>query len=206
MVDVWKTVHAERRVLADQLAGLAPAQWESATACADWTVRDVLAHLTATATTTPFTFFPKLIGSGFKLTAMQAKDVARERGTSSEDALARFTAIIDSSKHPPGPSDTWLGEVIVHGEDIRRAVGISHAPPMEAVVQVADSYKGSNLVIGAKRRIAGVRLAATDTDWTHGEGPAASGPMLSILLAMTGRKGALADLGGDGVSVLAARN
>ena len=57
----------------------------------------------------------------------------------------------------------------------------------------------------AKNRIAGVRLRASDTNWQHGEGPEAAGPIIAILLAMTGRKAALDDLTGDGVAVLRER-
>lgn len=73
------------------------------------------------------------------------------------------------------------------------------------MTQVADSYKGSNLVIGAKDRIAGVRLRATDTDWSHGSGPEASGRAVDLLLTMTGRRAGLEQLTGDGVEVLRLR-
>jgi len=95
--------------------------------------------------------------------------------------------------------------VLVHAQDIRRPLGIRHEYPMGAVVRVADFFKGSNLIIGTKRRIDGVALRATDTEWSHGTGPELSGPMLSLLMAMTGRKAALADLSGDGVATLKAR-
>jgi len=71
---------------------------------------------------------------------------------------------------------------------------------------VADFYKGSNTLIGAKNRIAGVALRATDTDWSHGSGPEVSGPLLSLVMAMTGRKVALDDLEGPGLEVLRARD
>jgi hypothetical protein len=70
-------------------------------------VRDVLGHMTATAQITPGTFLPKLLSAGFSLSTMQAADIARDRGGSSADALARFTAQVNSSKHPPGPADPW---------------------------------------------------------------------------------------------------
>jgi hypothetical protein len=101
--------------------------------------------------------------------------------------------------------DSWLGETIVHAEDIRRPLGISRHYPPGAVIRIADFYKGSNLLIGAKRRIAGLTLRATDADWSYGTGLQVSGPMLSLLLAMTGRKDSLADLSGDGVTVLRER-
>jgi hypothetical protein len=72
-------------------------------------------------------------------------------------------------------------------------------------VAVADSWKNSNLLIGAKRRIAGLRLRATDSSWAHGDGPEVSGPLISLILAMTGRKGAHPDLTGDGLTTLADR-
>ncbi len=72
-------------------------------------------------------------------------------------------------------------------------------------VQVADFYKDSNLLIGSKKRIDGFRLVATDTTWSHGAGPTVQGPILSLVLAMTGRADALADLEGDGIPELRTR-
>jgi hypothetical protein len=70
---------------------------------------------------------------------------------------------------------------------------------------VADSWKKSNLLIGAKRRITGLRLRASDVDWVYGDGPEVSGPMIALILAMVGRKGVDIDLAGEGVSTLALR-
>jgi uncharacterized protein (TIGR03083 family) len=98
-----------------------------------------------------------------------------------------------------------LGEIVVHGADIRRPLGLEHQSPEAALVAIADSWKKSNVLIGAKRRIAGLRLQATDADWAHGEGPEVKGPLASLVLAMTGRKQVHADLSGDGLATLAAR-
>jgi uncharacterized protein (TIGR03083 family) len=136
---------------------------------------------------------------------MGEKDIAVERGTTAADTLNRFKAIVASTSHPPGPTDTWLGETIVHAEDIRRALGMRHEYATEAAVRVADFYKGSNLVIGAKKRIEGLTLRATDASWTHGSGPEVAGPIVSLVVAMAGRKAALADLTGDGVATLSSR-
>jgi len=70
---------------------------------------------------------------------------------------------------------------------------------------VADFYKGSNLIIGSKKRVAGIKLRATDADWSFGDGPEVSGPIVSLVLAMTGRKPALDGLSGDGVATLRSR-
>jgi hypothetical protein len=73
------------------------------------------------------------------------------------------------------------------------------------VVRLADFYKGSNLVVGTKRRIEGLTLRATDADWSHGSGPEVSGPIMPLVMAMTGRRAALDNLTGDGVATLRAR-
>jgi uncharacterized protein (TIGR03083 family) len=204
-VDIWPTIQAERKSLANDLESLDQDQWTTTSLCSRWTVCDVVAHMTATAKITPPVFFGKMLTSGFSLTTLQDKDIAVERGDSPADALARFEAVETSRKHPPGPLDTWLGEAIVHAEDIRRPLGIRHDYPMDAVVQVADFYKNSNLIIGTKRRIEGLTLQATDANWSHGTGPEVSGPMIALLMAMTGRKAVAEELSGDGVATLQAR-
>jgi uncharacterized protein (TIGR03083 family) len=204
-LEIWDTIHAERKALVADLATLSEAQWATPSLCTNWTVRDVLAHMAAAARTDPLGFIAKFAASGFNFEKMQAKDMAAARGGSAAETLARFTTIVNLSKHPPGPNDTWLGEVIIHSEDIRRPLGINHRYPTAAAVQVANFYKNSNLLIGAKTRIEGVKLRATDTDWSHGEGPEVSGPIVSIVLAMTGRTAALDDLSGEGVATLRSR-
>jgi uncharacterized protein (TIGR03083 family) len=201
-MDIWPVIHAERKALAEDLRDRKSDDWATTSLCGQWTVRDVLAHMTSAATTTPPVFFARLAGSGFSFDKLQEKGVAGQRGNSPADTLAHFEAIVTSVKHPPGPADTWLGETIVHAEDIRRPLGIEHKYPTEAVVRVADFYKGSNLLIGSKRRVGGVLLRATDADWSHGTGPEVSGPILSLVMAMTGRQAPLDDLTGDGVATL----
>lgn len=203
--DIWPTIHAERAALAADVEGLDDARWAARSLCENWTVQDVLAHMAATAQITPSSFFAKLIGSGFSMKRMQAKDIAVQRGASPAETLATFRRVQDSTKHPPGPNDTWLGETIIHAEDIRRPLGIAHDYPTDSAVRVADFYKGSNLVVGAKGRIAGLHLRATDADWSHGDGPEVAGPVMSLILAMTGRRPAIDDLTGEGVAILRGR-
>ena len=204
--EIWPAVFTERKALASDLTGLTGDRWSTRTLCSEWTVQDLLAHMTATAKITPATFFPKLIGSGFSLGRLQAKDIAAEKGASPADTLAGFESVLDSKKRPPGPPETMLGETLVHSDDIRRALGIQHNYPIDAAIQVADFYKGSNLILGTKRRIAGLGLRATDTDWSHGSGPEVSGPMMPLLMAMVGRKVALDELSGEGVATLRTRD
>ena len=198
----WDLIHAERRQLIDDLQPLTAEQWQTQSLCPDWNVQQMLAHVVALTKQTPPKFFGKFVASGFQFNKMAAKDVARESSGTPAQTLAELTAHVDDTSAPPGPVDSWIGEMVVHGADIRRPLGIAYSPPTATTRQVADFYKNSNLLIGAKDRIVGVRLVATDTDWSHGSGPEVSGPILSLVQAMTGRAVALEDLSGEGVSVL----
>jgi len=204
-MDIWPVIHSERKALAADLKSCAEAQWSTASLCSKWSVRDALAHMSATASMTPASFLPKLASNGFRFESLQASGIAAQAGSSPAETLARFEAIVNSSGRPPGPPATMLGEVLVHSEDIRRPLGISHAFPIEAAVQVADFFKNSNLLIGSKRRIAGLALRATDAEWSHGSGPEVAGPIHTLVMAMTGRKPVLDDLSGDGVAMLRER-
>lgn len=73
---------------------------------------------------------------------------------------------------------------------------------LEDLRRVAVFSTNSNLLIGAKNRIAALRLMATDTEWVHGSGPEVRGPFLSLIQAMAGQGAALADLTGDVVAPL----
>ena len=204
-IDPWTTIHEERRALLQDLEPLTAQQWATPSLCEGWTVQDVLGHMIAAARKTPPKFFAGMIGSGFRFNAMAAKDVARETQGGPAETLARFREVLDRTSSPPGPKTTWVGEVVVHGEDIRRPLGIRHTYPADALTSVADFYKGSNLLIGAKNRVAGLTLQATDADWSSGSGPSVTGPMLSLVMAMVGRKPALDDLSGEGVATLRER-
>jgi uncharacterized protein (TIGR03083 family) len=201
----WPLIHAEREALAQDLSSLDDAQWHTRSLCGGWSVREVLGHMTATARMTPARFFTGLASSGFRFNVMTARDVGRETARTPAEQLAEFRRLIPATTHPPGPTEAMLGESIIHAEDIRRPLGIVRKYPEEGVIRVADFFKGSNLLLGSKKRIAGLELRASDAEWTTGSGPEVSGPAISLVLAMTGRAGALDDLSGDGLETLRSR-
>jgi uncharacterized protein (TIGR03083 family) len=209
MSDVWSTIAAERGALADDLANLTAAQWETQSLCTQWSVCDMVAHMSSTASMSPAKFFVGMAKAGFNFDKFTGSGVDKHRGPDPAATLDEFRGLQNSTSAPPGPKTSWLGEVVVHGEDVRRPLGISHTYPPEAVREVIDFYKGSNLIVGSKKRIAGLAFNATDDDWQHGQGdPNAvlvEGPLLSLLLAMTGRGCACDDLAGPGVQTLRSR-
>jgi uncharacterized protein (TIGR03083 family) len=202
---IWPTIHAERRALADQLEHLNDQKWATRSLCTEWDVHDVLAHLLSAAKMTPVRFLSRFSAAGFKFDKFAAKQVAVEGAGGPAATLAAFRAASSRESAPPGPKDTWLGEAFVHGEDIRRPLGIKHTYPLAFVARTVAFYAKSNAIIGARDRVAGVTLTASDTDFSVGSGPVVEGPAISLLLAAAGRKCALAELTGPGVATLRER-
>jgi uncharacterized protein (TIGR03083 family) len=203
--DIWPVVHAERRALADDLTGLPPESWTTPSLCAGRTVQDTLAHMVATAQMTPPASLGKMLAAGFRFERMADKEIATQSAGGPAATLERFRAVQSRSSGPPGPKLSWLGETLVHAEDIRRPLGLAHVYPVDAVTRVTDFYAGSNLLIGGKRRVAGLTLKATDANWSHGSGPVVEGPAMSLLMATAGRRAALDELSGPGLDTLRAR-
>ncbi len=201
----WIYIHAERAAMADTWSGLSADQWTTSSWCQGWSVQDTAGHILAAAEQTPFNFYKEMAAARFRFNVFADRAAKRLGRLSAPELVDRLRARTATTNHPPAPVIAMLGEIVVHGEDIRRPLGLRHQYAEAALVAVADNYKKTNLLIGSKRRIAGLRLRATDCDWTQGEGPEVSGPLASLILAMAGRTGAHDDLDGDGLSILKAR-
>jgi uncharacterized protein (TIGR03083 family) len=203
--ELWHLIHAEREQMADTLAGLSQAQWDTASWCAGWTTRQTAGHILAAAEQTPINFYKQMIRAGFRFNVFAGRDARRLGALPPEEIITRLRARTTTTNRPPAPLIAMLGEIVVHGADIRRPLGMDHRPTDAALTAVAENYRRTNLLIGSKRRIAGLRLEATDQDWSAGNGPKVTGPLLSLILAMSGRRQACDDLDGDGLEALAQR-
>lgn len=204
--DVWSMVHTERAALVDDLAGLDDEQWELPSLCAGWTVHDVAAHLVDTARTTRLGFMVGLVRARFDFDLHNTRGVRRERGASPRETLERLRRVASRKSTPPAPLDSRLVEEVVHGEDIRRPLGLSRSYQQEAVVRALRLQARTPASFGgAKELTTRVRLTAKDADLAVGDGPGVRGSALSLLLAVSGRRVALDGLDGPGVAVLAAR-
>lgn len=203
--DLWALIHEQRNKLGDMLATLDESQWDTPSLCADWRVRDVVAHCIETHKMTPGRFLVRFAGAGFSIDSMSARNVAQHKSQSSSELLAEYRATAPRSTAPPGPKITWLAEAVIHGEDIARPAGKRLDVSPAALVQVAEFTRKATPLLHGKQRSAGLRLRATDVDWGAGEGPEVSGPAASLILAISGRGAALADLSGDGLETLRTR-
>jgi uncharacterized protein (TIGR03083 family) len=204
-MSTWSLIHAERAGLADDLAELGEQRWATQSLCDRFTVREVLAHLTAGASLNPVRWMAGVLRCRFDFDRQVAMRLAEHMGATPAETLARFRQVITSTTKPPLPTVAMLGETIVHGEDIRRPLGIEHSYPVTSLTTVADYYQGSDMPVLTKKRAEGLRLTATDGTFTAGVGPQVSGSTLALVMAMAGRAPYCDELAGDGVAILRER-
>ena len=201
----WSLVHAERAALAADLGDLTSQQWATQSLCTGLTVRQVLAHLTAGASLGPVRWMAGVIRCRFDFDTMVAMRLAEQLGDTPVETLTRFRRVITSTIKAPVPIAAVLGETIVHAEDIRRPLGMHRDYPIIALTQLASYYQDTDQVVPAKKRIAGLRLRASDGPFATGSGPLVSGRTLALIMAMTGRVAYCDELDGDGVATLRER-
>jgi uncharacterized protein (TIGR03083 family) len=202
---LWSAVHGERAALADDLAGLDDAQWAQPSLCGRWVIEEVVAHLTAAASVGPVRWFASVLGARFDFDLHNDRRLAGHRGATPAETLERFRRVTTSTTAPLGPTAAWLGEVVVHAQDIRRPLGIVQTPAVDVVTLVADFYARRDFAVRSRSVINGLRLEATDGSFAAGTGPLVSGTTLALTMAMAGRRAYCDDLAGEGVHTLRAR-
>jgi uncharacterized protein (TIGR03083 family) len=203
--ELWAMVHAERAALAEDLAELNHAQWTAGSLCTEFTVREVVAHLTSGASLGPVRWMAGVIRYRFDFDAQNAYRLAQQLGVDHGETLERFRRSVASTTKAPVPIVAMLGEVIVHGEDIRRPLRIQHDYSIATLTHVAEYYQRSNMTVPSKRRTRGLCLAATDGPFAAGaqDGALVSGSTLALIMAMAGRSAYGAELAGEGAGVIA---
>jgi uncharacterized protein (TIGR03083 family) len=203
--DVFSLIIPEREALAADLAGLTSDQWQTPSLCEGWTVHQALGHIVATAKMTPARFMGGFVRNGFNFNKFVGRQAAAASAGTPAQTLTELTAHAGDTTAPPGPKDAMIGEIVVHSTDIRQPLGKTRDFPIAALTRSANFYLKSNTLIGGKTRTAGIKLAADDGDWSHGDGAEVRGPMLALLMTIAGRRVFLDQLSGPGVSGLRAR-
>ena len=205
MTDEWQAVAEERAALVADLEELGLGAWRTPSLCAGLGVEEVVAHLTAGASSGPVRWLAGLARCRFDVDRMVDMRLREQLGSTPGETLERFRGVVDSRTAPSGHVDAWLGEIVVHGEDVRRPLGIDHAYAPAALERVARFYVTRNFTVPSRKRSAGLRLEAVDGAFTAGEGPLVRGRTVDLVLAMAGRPAALERLDGPGVPLFAAR-
>ncbi len=131
-MEIWEAIATERRALADELEGLTEAQWNAQTVCDGWTVRHLLAHLVTPFDVSTPRFMLQMFAKRFDLHKVTVHFAAKHVDRPIDELLASLRANATNRWMPPktGPF-VPLGEIVVHGQDIRAAIGVQHTVPDE---------------------------------------------------------------------------
>jgi uncharacterized protein (TIGR03083 family) len=207
-MDVWDMILSERVLLADTMDGLTDEQWETPSLCGAWTVKEVAAHLVTPFEVRSLAFLKGVASHGFNFD--RASESFARRIAVAESG-ARLSAILRANStnrwKPPGfGAQAPLTDVIVHGQDIRRPLGISREIAPDRVRVVLDFTTGGRTFgFVPKGRLDGLRLEAVDLGWSHGDGAAVRGSGEAVMMAVLGRTVVLDELEGGGVGLLRTR-
>ena len=201
----WTVIAGQRRILADLLAGLDEPEWERPSLCAQWRIRDVAAHLALTPQSPGLL---RILAAGLRargdFDAVNRDLAVAHAERPPADLVAELRELADSRRKPAITTlDNLLFDTLVHVQDVAVPLGLTAPVPLDAAREGADRVWRMGWPFWARRRLRGVRLTATDVDWTAGDGAEVRGPVQALLLLLTGRTGtALPHLSGPGVDRL----
>lgn len=187
---LWDTVVAERAALAQHLATLTEQEWDTPSLCAGWTVKDVAAHVISAPQLTwraTLELVPDILRHGYNGAIL--RDGQRRGRCSAEQLLADFDRWGPVRRGPATVTRVEpLIDILVHTQDILRPLGRTHPMPVAAAALAADRCRLLAPLLGSRAALRGVRLSATDTDWTRGRGETRiEAPMAELLMLCAGR-------------------
>lgn len=200
MVSVRSLALRDRERFAELLDGLNAEQWAAASLCSAWSVRDVAAHTVGYLGQS----VPALVRNMIRDRGDVDRLNARMLPVLAASTPAELVGLMARDSAPTGAAGLYGGRValiecVIHQQDIRRPLGLDFDVPEESL-RVCLDYARISPVIGGARRTRGLRLVATDMDWSAGRGPEVCGKAEALLLMMTGRIGAVrAELSGEGL-------
>ncbi|HJQ46831.1 MAG TPA: maleylpyruvate isomerase family mycothiol-dependent enzyme [Amycolatopsis sp.] len=204
-MDLKSLAIAERTDFATFLETLSPAQWEAPSLCDGWRVRDVVAHVISYDELGGRALLDRLVRGRFLLGRANDLGVAHARDREPRELVA----LLRKYPEPRGLTAAFGGMValldgLIHQQDIRRPLGLPRTIPA-ARLRAALGCARFAPPIGAFWRARGLRLVATDVNWSSGRGPEVRGPGEALLVAIAGRGTAAGELTGPGQRTLLQR-
>ncbi len=203
--DLMELAEEERTDLLALLRELTTAQWQAPTFCTKWRVRDVATHIVSYEELSTPNLDGIFLRGGLRVSGVH--DVALKRYQDIEPEA--ILDLLSRNLRPRGLTSGFGGGIAltdgtIHHQDIRRALELPRRIPPHRLVPVLDFALGA-ATLSAKKNAKGLKLSATDVDWSAGDGPEASGPGEALLMAIAGRTQALDELHGDGLDTLRRR-
>ena len=201
---------AELAAISEYLHELDEPQWDETSLCEGWRVRDVVSHMCVGYTTPMPRMFAKIAKRRFNVPkASYEESIAFGTEHTPAGILSVFDEIhrnnIRKGIAKVIKPNEGLVDHLIHHQDIRRPLGQPRQMPSDRLVAALDVVPGLGGFVGARTRVAGLRLVATDVDWSHGDGPEVHGSSESMMLMLAGRPIDADELSGPGAAALRTR-
>jgi uncharacterized protein (TIGR03083 family) len=188
MTDIREAVAGERAELAEVLAGLGEDEWDKATLCAGWRVRELVAHITLPYRLSVPRFLAGMVRAGGKFNRYADRQARQDAVDLTPAQLVEcLRQNVNHPWNPPGDGyEGALSHDVIHGLDLTVALGIDRQVPTERLRIVFDAMRPRHAkYFGVD--LTGVQLQATDLNWTYGTGTPLTGTAQDLLLVISGR-------------------
>lgn len=187
--DLQAFVTADYLTLAALLDELPDARWDTPSLCEGWRVREVVAHLTMPVRYPMDRFMAELRECDGDFTRLSNRVAARDSGLPTQRLVEDLR---DETMHgwtPPGGGQLGaLNHVVIHSLDMTVPLGVARCSTDQSLRVVLDDLTlgGTHAHFGFD--LDGLRLRATDIDWSFGSGRPVTGPGEALALLICGRK------------------
>jgi uncharacterized protein (TIGR03083 family) len=197
--DLMALAEAERTDLLALLQSLTADQWAAQSLCTQWTVRDVALHLVSYDELSKAALVATFMRGGIRVDPVNDVALRRYQDIGPDDIID----LLARNLRPRGLTSGFKGGIAltdgtIHQQDIRRALDLPRTIPSERLEAVLDFAPGA-YTLPAKNNVKGLKLIASDVEWSRGDGLEVIGPGEALLLAMAGRPIALDELSGPGL-------
>jgi uncharacterized protein (TIGR03083 family) len=179
---------AELLSLANLLDAASDAQWDTASLCAGWRVREVVAHMTMAARYSEEEFMAELQRCGFDFTRLSNEIAARDASLPTDELIENLRSEVMQQWAPPGGGyHGALNHAVIHGLDVTVPLGAPRLAPDQTIRLILEDLTQGDVNKRFGIDIAGRHLEATDLDWSFGAGPALRGAAADLALTICGR-------------------
>lgn len=195
----------ERTEMADFLASLRLEQWDQPSLCHGWSIRDVAAHAVSYEEHGVADLVKRLARARFRPGRFNEVALTEYAGRDPQELVAFLRRHLT----PRGATARFGGRVglvdaMIHHQDMRRPLDMRRRIPAERLL-CALPFAVTAPPLRGFWNARGVRLVATDLDWSWGRGPEARGLAEAVLMVLAGRRRVARELTGPGASILQER-
>lgn len=188
------------------------AEFDQPSLCEGWAVRDVIGHMSVGHTTPMPQMMALVLKYKFNIpkgSYEMSKAWAKDRSADEVRAFWDKELVEGHARKGIAKTIKWHEAYVdhfIHEQDMRLPLGRPRAVDEDKLLAALDAVpRLNNPMFNLKKRVHGLRLVATDVEWSCGDGPEVRGPAEALLLAVGGRAGAFEDLEGEGLATLAER-